>query len=203
MDKGHSELPSDPLSWNRFAMTRGNPLKRTDPDGAADQVMWDYHFATKDLGIEGKRAFDSGVSSGLALGVAGLLSAPLLVPELGGGLIYYTAPRVTDPRLQRAVRELFRRGDTLRGGTARAIQIQLKSGKLIGGKDHVIKGIERRTQLEKIIARGGLSAEDLRVAQGLYADLTKVLTPLTKELNLPLSEVLIGLKNGSICLPPQ
>lgn len=51
------------------------------------------------------------------------------------------------------VRELYRQnaevGD---GGTADAIREQLRSGELVGGRDHIQKGRERLRQIEKILA---------------------------------------------------
>lgn len=39
------------------------------------------------------------------------------------------------------------------GGTADAIREQIRTGELVGGKDHIRKGRERLRQIEKILSR--------------------------------------------------
>lgn len=52
------------------------------------------------------------------------------------------------------INELYRRNATIgNGGTADAIREQLRSGNLVGGKDHIRKGRERLCQIEKILAK--------------------------------------------------
>ena len=52
------------------------------------------------------------------------------------------------------VKELYRpNAETGDGGTADAIREQLRTGELVGGKDHIQKGRERLRQIEKILSR--------------------------------------------------
>jgi RHS repeat-associated protein len=41
----HAGNPRDPQSWNRYGYTRGNPLKRFDPDGLEDRAFYDMERA--------------------------------------------------------------------------------------------------------------------------------------------------------------
>lgn len=59
----------------------------------------------------------------------------------------------TTSEAERIVNELYREGaDIGDGGTADAIREQLRTGKLIGGRDHIRKGRERLRQIERILA---------------------------------------------------
>ncbi len=52
------------------------------------------------------------------------------------------------------VKELYRpKAKTGDGGTADAIREQLRTGELVGGRDHIRKGRERLRQIKKILAR--------------------------------------------------
>lgn len=60
----------------------------------------------------------------------------------------------TTDEAKRIVGELYRpNAETGDGGTADAIREQLRTGELIGGKDHIQKGRERLRQIEKILER--------------------------------------------------
>jgi hypothetical protein len=60
----------------------------------------------------------------------------------------------TTNEARRVVNELYRPGaEHGDGGTADAIREQLRTGKLIGGKDHIRKGRERLRQINRILAR--------------------------------------------------
>ena len=60
----------------------------------------------------------------------------------------------TTDEAKRVVGELYRpNAETGDGGTADAIREQLRTGELVGGKDHIQKGRERLRQIEKILER--------------------------------------------------
>ncbi len=67
-------------------------------------------------------------------------------------------------------------------------------------KSHLVKGIERVFELNRVISSGQLGESDKMIAEGLRSDLLKSLEPLTAKLNLPLTEVLKGLLDGSISI---
>lgn len=59
------------------------------------------------------------------------------------------------------------------GSTATAIRRELKTGILVGGKSHLIKGRERMRRLKKLLDYGNLSKKDTMIAKKLYNDLKK------------------------------
>ena len=60
---------------------------------------------------------------------------------------------ITD-QVKNLVNELYRPGaETGDGGTADAIREQIRTGNLVGGKDHIRKGRERLRQIEKLLAK--------------------------------------------------
>jgi len=159
--------------------------------------------------ISSREMLDRGVARGwgTAVGLAGgvgvmAATSNLMIASSITGLAYMAAPTVTDPRLQNSVSALFQSTDKLPGGTAGAIQVEINLGRLVSGTSHIIKGLERLQRLDKLIARGNLGAADQVVAQGLRGDLVKSLQPLVDQLKLPASEILKGMINGSIALPP-
>lgn len=80
-------------------------------------------------------------------------------------------PTAEDPRLQRVIQELFRANARLPGGTAGAVRHEVRTGARVGGKSHIRKAIERRRQLQQLLRRGDLSAQDRTTAQRLLDDL--------------------------------
>jgi hypothetical protein len=71
----------------------------------------------------------------------------------------------------KAVDELFRANAKIIGGTAGAIIYERITGNLVGGKSHSQKGRRRAIQLQKIIEKETLTAEDLAIAENLLDDL--------------------------------
>jgi hypothetical protein len=85
-------------------------------------------------------------------------------------------PSVSNERLRKAVDELYRPGAKIgSGSTADAIRYELKSGRKIGGRSHIIKGRERLRQLERILTQENLSADDSATARTLAEDLRRAL----------------------------
>jgi hypothetical protein len=83
--------------------------------------------------------------------------------------------QVTNPRLKGALKELFRIGDNVRGGTAGAIRHERATGRLVGGTTHTTKGMQRARQLERILQQENLSPSDRRVAEAVLRDLRNAL----------------------------
>lgn len=84
-------------------------------------------------------------------------------------------PTAENPRLQRALNELYREGEAVPGGTAGAVRHEVRTGELVGGKSHIRKAIERRRQLQNILTREALSSQDRVTAQQLLDDLSNAL----------------------------
>lgn len=71
---------------------------------------------------------------------------------------------------------LFKLGDRFPGGTAGAIRETLRTGRLIGGTDHITPGLQRVQALDNVLARGGLNVFDRLNAIILRQDLVNALT---------------------------
>lgn len=71
----------------------------------------------------------------------------------------------SNQKLINAIDQIYRPGATTGdGGLADAIRHQLSTGELVGGKDHLIKAIERIKNLENIINKEALNSRDLQLA---------------------------------------
>lgn len=80
----------------------------------------------------------------------------------------------TNTALRNTIKELYRPGTKAgNGSTATAIRRELKTGILVGGKSHLIKGRERMRRSEKLLDYGNLSKKDTMIAKKLYNDLKK------------------------------
>ncbi len=91
--------------------------------------------------------------------------------SLQGRVLYKVA---TNTALRNTIKELYRPGAKVgNGSTAAAIRRELKTGILVGGKSHLIKGRERMRRLEKLLDHGNLSRKDTIIAKKLYNDLKK------------------------------
>lgn len=79
-------------------------------------------------------------------------------------------------KLKNTIKELYRPGAKVGdGSTVAAIKKQLKTGILVGGKDHILKGKERVKNLTKLIDSGRLNKTDLQIAKKIRKDLKKAL----------------------------
>ena len=84
--------------------------------------------------------------------------------------------KASHDKVKNVIKELYRPGATIGdGGTAAAIRHELKTGNLVGGKSHILKGTERLKNLENILKRNDLSKKDRKIANRLYKDLKKAL----------------------------
>ncbi len=76
--------------------------------------------------------------------------------------------QLENQKLRNLVGELYRKGALVGDGSAMAAaSYQIKTGKLVGGKDHVMKIIERVSNLNHIIEKQNLSELDLKYAKNL------------------------------------
>jgi len=67
------------------------------------------------------------------------------------------------------IRQLYRNGAKFGdGSTMAALEFQIKEGKLIGNKDHIVKSKERMRQIEKMIAKGNLNESDRKIVEKIY-----------------------------------
>ena len=84
--------------------------------------------------------------------------------------------KAKDIKLKNTIKELYHPGSNIGdGSTAAAIKHELKTGKLVGGKSHITKGMERLKNLERILNNKNLNKKDHKIAQKLYNDLKKAL----------------------------
>lgn len=100
------------------------------------------------------------------------LFASKALPKKGQKLV----DKATDIKLKNTIKELYHPGSKIGdGSTAAAIKHELKTGKLVGGKSHITKGMERLKNLERILNNKNLNKKDHKIAQKLYNDLKKAL----------------------------
>ena len=84
--------------------------------------------------------------------------------------------RAKDKALKNTIIELYRPGAKIGdGGTADAIRYELKTGKKVGGKSHILKGEQRLRSLNNFLKRNDISAKDRKIAKKLASDLGKAL----------------------------
>lgn len=83
---------------------------------------------------------------------------------------------VQNQKLRNAINEIYRPNASIGdGGLADAIRYELTTGKLVGGKSHLTKGFERTKNLQNIIKKQNLGADDLKLAEDLLKDLQDAL----------------------------
>ena len=114
-----------------------------------------------------------GYGVGVAIGASGSY-----VAGSGGKALLKTIQKtkISNKGLKNWVKECFRyQGKIGNGGLSDAIRYELRTGKLVGGKSHLQKGIERVTGLKRIIDKGGLSSSELALARKLLQDLQRAL----------------------------
>ena len=86
-------------------------------------------------------------------------------------------PVVSNPKLANIIENQFKGGDSYKrigdGTTASAIRWERATGKLVGGKNHMIKGKQESNGLRNLLKgkSGPLSEHDRQVAQALLDDL--------------------------------
>ncbi len=81
---------------------------------------------------------------------------------------------VKSDNLKNTIKELYKPGAKVGdGSTAAAIKKQLKTGVLVGGKDHLVKGRERINNLTNLINCGRLNKMDLKIAKKLRKNLER------------------------------
>jgi uncharacterized membrane protein len=101
----------------------------------------------------------AGAIVGLSLGTAAPALAAMgttSVADAGSAV-----PTATNQALRRTLEALYQPSDRIPGGTAGAIRQELATHQPVGGAWHFQKGLERIANLEHIIKRQHLSAEDL------------------------------------------
>ena len=70
----------------------------------------------------------------------------------GSGKRNFLLNQTSNPKLKNAINEIYRpNGKIGDGGLSDAIRYELKTGKQVGGKSHIQKGIERLKNLENIL----------------------------------------------------
>ena len=84
--------------------------------------------------------------------------------------------RSTNQKLKNAINEMYRpNAKTGDGGLGDAIRYELKTKKLVGGKSHIKKGIERIKNLENILKKQTLNSTDKTIIKELIKDLKNAL----------------------------
>lgn len=84
--------------------------------------------------------------------------------------------RATNKKLKNTISEMYRpNAKTGDGGLGDAIRYEIKNKKLVGGKSHIQKGIERLKNLQNILKKQNLNSTDKQIIQELMKDLKNAL----------------------------
>ena len=84
--------------------------------------------------------------------------------------------QVSNEKLRNCINQLYRNNANIGdGGLADAIRYEITTGKLVGNKSHIQKGLERVKNLENIISKQNLSKEELAIAKQLLEKLKEAL----------------------------
>ncbi|MBU1130784.1 hypothetical protein KJ840_01490, partial [Patescibacteria group bacterium] len=84
-------------------------------------------------------------------------------------------PGVVDKKLSNIVESLYRAGSKIgNGGTADAIRYELKTGELVSGKSHIIKGQQSINALNNWI-RNNINSKEINIARQLINDIKDAL----------------------------
>ena len=88
--------------------------------------------------------------------------------------------QVTNPKLKGIINELYRIGAKIgNGGTADAVRYEQATGILLSKEGHVLKALERRTQLLTLWSnRGQLSPAEKQIVKDLIMELQNALSGL-------------------------
>jgi hypothetical protein len=107
----------------------------------------------------------AGLLNGVLVAAGGLFGGASAAA--GGGEL----PTVSNPALQRTMNALYKATDEIPGGTAGAIRNEALTGQPTNGVWHLQAGIERMTNLQKILKTQGLNATDRATAERELAKL--------------------------------
>ena len=166
------------LVTNLYAYCLNNPVNMFDPDGefaistciligaGIGMLLGAGHGAASSYKRTGRVSWKAtlgwafvgglvGAAVGYGVGVA-IGASGSYVAGSGGKALLRTIQRtkISNRGLSNWIKECFRyQGKIGNGGLSDAIRYELRYGKLVGGKSHIRKGIERVAGLKKIIKR--------------------------------------------------
>ncbi len=84
--------------------------------------------------------------------------------------------QISNVKLKNFVSQVFRKNAEIGdGGLADAIKEQIKTGKLVRNKDHIIKGRERLVNLGRILKNERLTKRERKIASKLYKEIDNAL----------------------------
>jgi RHS repeat-associated protein len=171
--------------WNRIG--NGQSARTRTGEGTllwigqeADGSHWAVHnqrsvFADFVMGILSPGGEERAVATETSL-MARSSSWWLRGGEAAGSIGETLESTIKNPRLKRFTGRLYREAATIGdGGTADAIRHTMRTGELVGGSDHTIKGREAITALKRILRQEGLDPQDRAIALKLALDLNLAL----------------------------
>lgn len=148
---------------------------------AVDNAANDYfRFLTDAAGIQPSYMQNIPLNEGAAgqIASAGVFVGANLNPR---GLLANARTRLLQsaqsPKLRNIIEALYRPGATVgTGSTADVIRYELETGVLLSPKGHFLKGIERRTALQRLYRDPSLGASDRQIVKELLTDLQNALS---------------------------
>ncbi len=105
----------------------------------------------------------------------GKLSGSEMSPEQAKAQLDDMLKGVENDRLGNAIKQLFRPGDKLPGGTAGVLKYERKTGTLLSPSGHAQKAQDRINSLKKILTEEKLTKREVKKINGLINSLTNAL----------------------------
>ncbi len=200
VDYGEFDEGAGLLGYNIYAYCANNPVMFKDETGESitlacvlifggiGMLLGAGHGAASSYKKTGQVSWKStlgwafvggivGAAIGYGVGVA-IGASGSYVAGSGGKALLKTIQKtkISNKGLSNWIKECFRyQGKIGNGGLSDAIRYELRYNKLVGGKSHIQKGIERVKGLKRIIDKGGLTSSELALAKKLLADLERAL----------------------------
>ena len=112
------------------------------------------------------------------------LNRPLVLNDsVGGGQKLITRAReqllnnASNKKFKNIINDLYRHNARVgSGSTADAIRFEMATGGSVGGKSHILKGIQYRTALINLYNSGTLNVKDLTIFKNILIDLQNSLS---------------------------
>lgn len=197
-----TQVLMNPQSLNSYSYALNNPIVNTDPNG--NWTKKDTQMAAMYLSDNSslwKTAIDHPIAAGTVVGVVGgatalgisyLSGAGLIVDTLSTGQLISNESvqaiqarnliqgNLENVKVSNLIKSIFKPQDTTGGGTIEALQREINSGELTGGKSHITKGIETVNRISNIQNTESLNSAEQKGVQTISNIIQKLLNNAKK-----------------------